>query len=220
MSKRIGVFLVILLVGTLGAALGKELKVEGRVLQFQTPPFRMTLPVECQLVHTSSVENRDENSRTRSYLFARWRKNLLEDLVVIQIADKTNPQAGPMSIPPLKPLSEKRLFSRGKLDRKGLEIDFLIQAMAWNPASASLRPLVEKGITIPSGWALQGQFLFPYYGENAVFVRYSKSVDSFGWKVSAEGESWEKGSISGSERKAVEMFEKMVLEMIDSLRVD
>ncbi len=220
MVRRFSVFWVILLGMLANSALGKELETKGRVVRFETPPFQVTLPVECQLVHRASVENRAENSRTRSYLLARWRQKQLQDLVIIQIADKTDPQAGPMIVPPLKPLSEKRLFSKGKLQRKGLEIDYLIQAMVWNPSSASLRILVDKGIAVPSSWVLQGQFLFPYYGEHAVFLRYSKSVDTFGWKVSDEGKNWERGSISGPEKKALETFEKTFFTMIDSIRVD
>jgi hypothetical protein len=218
--RRMWGFLLVFSALAAGSALGKELKVEGRVLQFETPPFRLMLPVECQLIHTSSVENKEENSRTRSYLLAHWKKNQAEEIVIIQIADKTDPRAGPMVVPPLKPLSEKRLFSKGKRKRTGLEIDYLIQAMAWNPASSSLRPLKEKGVIVPSSWVLQGQFLFPYYGDHAVLVRYSKDVNSFGWKVSQEGKNWERESISGNERKTLEVFEKMFLEVIDSLRID
>lgn len=220
MFRRMGILLLVFPALIAGSAVGKELVVEGNVLRFETPPLALTLPVECQLVHTSSVENPAENSRTRSYLLARWIKKQLEDLVIVQIADKTNPQAGPMIVPPLKPLSEKRLFSKGKLQRKGLEVDYLIQAMAWNPSSASLRPLLEKGIHVPSNWALQGQLLFPYYGEHAVFIRYSRDVNAFGWKVSGDGKRWERESISGSEKRALAEFEKRLLEMIESIRID
>lgn len=218
--RRMGGLLLVFSALAAGSAVGKELKVEGRVLQFETPPFRLTLPVECQLIHASSVENKEENSRTRSYLLARWKKNQAEEIVIIQIADKTDPRAEAMVIPPLKPLSEKRLFSKGKRNRMGLEIDYLIQGIAWNPASSSLRPLKGKGVIVPSGWVLQGQFLFPYQGDHAVFVRYSKDVNSFGWKVSQEGKSWERESISGIERKTLVAFERMFLEVIDSLRID
>ena len=32
-------------------------------------------------------------------------------MLIVQIADKTNPQAGPMTVPPLKPYTEKRVYS-------------------------------------------------------------------------------------------------------------
>jgi hypothetical protein len=91
--------------------------------------------------------------------------------------------------------------------------------MAWNPNAPSLQSLVKKGIVISAHWALQGQFLFVYQGEHAVFVRYSKDVNAFGMKVSERGEDWGKGSISGSERRVYEAFQKMFMEMINSIQI-
>jgi hypothetical protein len=78
---------------------------------------------------------------------------------------------------------------------------------------------VKKEIVIPSHWALQGQFLFVYQGEHAVFVRYSKDVHSFGLKISEERKGWEKGSISGNEKRVYETFQKAFMEMIDSIKL-
>ena len=165
------------------------------------------------------MENKEENSLTRTSLFIKAKNKQAEDILIVQIADKTNPQAGPMTIPPLKPLTEKRLFSKGKMDKKGLEVHYLLQAMVWNPDASSLRPVLAKGIAVPSHWVLQGQFLFPYYDENAVFIRYSKDANSFGFGVSQEGKSWEKNSISGNEKKVYEIFQKTFMGMMDSIRI-
>ena len=140
-------------------------------------------------------------------------------MLILQIADKTNPQAGPMTATPLKPYTEKRLYSKGKVKKGELEVDYLIQLMAWNPDAPSLQPIVKKGLIIPSRWALQGQFLFLYQGEHAVFFRYSKDINSFGIKVSEKGDDWGKGSISGNEKKVYETFQKSFMEMIDSIQI-
>jgi hypothetical protein len=78
---------------------------------------------------------------------------------------------------------------------------------------------VKKGFTIPSRWAIQGQFLFNYAGEHVVLGRYSKDVNTFGLKVSETGENWNKGSISGNEQKVYEVFRKSFLEMVDSIQI-
>jgi hypothetical protein len=74
-------------------------------------------------------------------------------------------------------------------------------------------------MSIPSHWALQGQVLFQPRLEQAVFLRYSKDVHSFGLKVSDEGKPWDKESAAGNEKKVYESFQKPVLEMVDSLRI-
>ncbi len=93
-----------------------------------------------------------------------------------------------MTTPPLKPFTEKRMYLKDRIKRGELRGDYLIQLMAWNPDAPSLQPIVKKGIMIPSRWALQGQFLFLYQGEHAVFIRYAKNVNSFGLKISEKGE--------------------------------
>jgi len=98
-------------------------------------------------------------------------------------------------------------------------MDYLIQLMAWNPDAPSLQPIVKKGLIIPSRWALQGQFLFLYQGEHAVFFRYSKDINSFGIKVSEKGDDWGKGLISGNEKRVYEIFQKTYIEMMDSIQI-
>ena len=218
--KKIGIFLFSLSLIASGAAFGaaKELEIRGKKLISQRPAFALTLPSEFRLVHSSSVENRSENSLTRTFVFVKEKKQV-EEMMIIQVADKTNPQAGPMTVPPLKPYTDKRMYMKGKTKKKEVEIDYLVQLMAWNPEAPSLQPLIKKGITLPSHWALQGQILFVSDFEHGVFIRYSKDVNSFGFKVSAEGEDWNKGSISGNQKTAFEAFQKIFTEMMDSLQI-
>jgi hypothetical protein len=91
--------------------------------------------------------------------------------------------------------------------------------MAWNPDAPSLQPIVKKGLVIPSRWVLQGQFLFLYQGDHAVFFRYSKDVNSFGIRVSEKEDDWGKRSISGNEKKVYETFEKTFMEMMGSIQI-
>ena len=42
-------------------------------------------------------------------------------------------------------------------------------------------------------------------------------VNSFGLKVSEEGEKWDKDSISGGEKQAYEIFKESFLQMINSV---
>jgi hypothetical protein len=177
------------------------------------------LPSQFELVHSSSHENPGENSRTRAYFLIKAKGKTVEEMLILQIADKTNPQAGPITTPPLKPYTEERMYARNKVEKEGLTIDTLVQLMAWNPEAPSLKPLVKKGLITPHQWALQGQLLFNYRGEHAVLVRYSKDITSFGMKVSEEGKKWGKQSISGNEKKVLDAFEKTFSGMIDSVRV-
>ena len=186
-------FYLIIATGAVVNAAQRDLEVKGKKLTSQKPPFTLTLPSDFNLIHSFSQENPGESSLTRAYFFIKTKGKQVEEMLILQIADKTNPQAGPMTAAPLKPYTEKRLYSKGKVKRGELEVDTLIQLMAWNPDASSLQPIVKKGFIIPSSWALQGQFLFLYLGEHAVFFRYSKSVNSFGMKVSEKGEDWEKG---------------------------
>ena len=97
-------------------------------------------------------------------------------MLILQIADRTGPQVGPMTVPPLRPYAEKRMFLKDRVRKGELTIDYLIQLMAWNPDAPSLQPMVKKGIIIPSHRALQGQIQFIYQGEHAVSIRYSKDA--------------------------------------------
>ncbi|MBP1700084.1 MAG: hypothetical protein H6Q41_5272 [Deltaproteobacteria bacterium] len=212
-------FYLIIATGAVVNAAQKDLEVKGKKLTSQKPPFTLTLPSDFNLIHSFSQENPGESSLTRAYFFIKTKGKQVEEMLILQVADKTNPQAGPMTAAPLKPYTEKRLYSKGKVKRGELEMDTLIQLMAWNPDASSLQPIVKKGFVIPSSWALQGQFLFLYLGEHAVFFRYSKSVNSFGMKVSEKGEDWEKGRISENEKKIYETFQKSFKEMIDSVQI-
>jgi hypothetical protein len=212
-------FCFILATGAVAIAAQRDLEIQGKKLVSQKPPIALTLPSEFSLVHSFSHENPRENSLTRVYLLVKTKGKQVEEMLILQIADRTNPQAGPMTVTPLKPYTEKRLYSKGKVKRGELEVDHLIQLMAWNPDAPSLQPVLKKGLILPSHWALQGQFLFPFQGEHAVFFRYSKDVNSFGIKVSEKGEDWEKGIMSGNEKRVYETFQKMFLEMVESIQI-
>ncbi len=209
----------LLITGITACAPKKDLELEGRKLISQKPPFTVTLPSDFNLVHSFSHENPGESSSTRVYFFVKSKEKQVEEMFILQIADKTNPQAEPMTAPPLKAYTEKRLYSKGKVKKDQAEVDYLTQLMATNPDAPSLQPIITKGFVIPAHWALQGQFLFLYLGENAVFGRYSRAIDSFGTKVSDKGETWEKGTISGNEKKVYETFQKAFMEMIDSIQL-
>jgi hypothetical protein len=220
--KKIIILLIglILIAWSIAPADGKDLEIQGKKLISQKPPFTLMLPSESQLFHSYSHENPAESSLTRVYFVVKDRKNKqIEEMFIVQIADKTNPQAGPIVAPPLKAYTDKRMYLKDKKKKGELVIDYLIQLMAWNPDAPSLQPIVKKGIVIQNLWALQGQSLFIYQGEHAVFIRYSKAANAFGFKVSEEGDKWNRESISGNEKKTYEAFQKSFIGVIDSIRV-
>jgi hypothetical protein len=210
--------LVIWIWATLSLA-AQDLETKGKQLISQKPPFTFILPSEFRLIHSFSQEYPEENSATRVYLLTKERNKQVEEMLIVQVADRTNPQAEPMQAPSLKPYTEKRMYLKDKKKKGALQVDFLLQLMAWNPDASSLQPIKKKGITIPSHWAMQGQFLFNYLGEHAVLVRYSRDVNTFGLKVSETGKNWERGSISGNEQRVYEVFRKGFLEMVDSIQI-
>jgi len=197
----------------------KDLEIKGKQLISQNPPFTLLLPSEFRLIHSSSSPNPTENSLTRAYFLVKTEAKQVEEMLIVQIADRTNPEAGPITASPPKPYTEKRTYLREKRKKRELEIDYLIQLMAWNPDAPSLQPIRKRGMIIPHHWAMQGQSLFVYYGEHAVLLRYSKDVNTFGLKVSEKGEDWEKRSISGNEKKVHDLFQKSVMEMLDSIQI-
>ena len=219
------IFIIILLLGfiliTWSFAISgvRDLEIKGRQLILQKPPFTFTLPSEFLLIHSFSHENPSENSLTRGYFLIKEKNKQVEEMLILQIGDRTNPQAEPIRTPPLKPYVEKRMYLRDKKKKGALEVDYLIQLMAWNPDASSLQPIRKKGVNIPSRWAMQGQFLFNYLGEHVVLVRYSRDVNAFGLKVSETGENWNKGSIAGDEQRVYDIFRKAFLEMLDSIQV-
>ena len=198
----------------------KGLEVQGKKIISHKPPFTLMLPSEFNLMHSSSVEYPKENSLTRSYFLIKEKDKQVEEMFIVQIADRTNPQAEPMSAPPLRPDSEKRTHLKGKIKKGDLAVDSMIQFIRWNPDAPSLQSIVKKSVAIPSHWAIQGQFLFVFQGEHAVFIRYSKDVHSFGLKISEEGKDWERDSISGNEKKSYETFQKICMEMIHSMIIE
>jgi len=203
----------------IAGAAQKDVEVEGKKLVSSRPAFTLTLPSEFNLIHSFSHENPGESSLTRVFFLVKSREKQVEEMLILQIADRTNPQAGPITAPSLKPYTDKRMYSKGKVKKGEIEVTYLTQLMAWNPDAPSLQPIVKKGFVIPSRWALQGQFLFRYQGENAVFCRYSRTIDSFGIKVSDKGNAWEKELISGNEKRVCENFQKFLMEMIDSIQI-
>jgi hypothetical protein len=219
--KKIFVILIsfVLVLGALNTAIAKELEIQEKQLISQRPSFTLALPSVFNLVHSFSHENPGESSLTRVYFLVKTKGKQIEEMIILQIADKTNPQAGPMSVTPLKPYIEKRSYLKGKMKKGEIEVDYLIQLMAWNPDAPSLQPIVKKGIVIPPHLALQGQVQFIYQGEHAVSIRYSKDVNSFGMKVSEKGDDWEKGLISGHEKRVYETFRKTFMEMINSIQI-
>jgi hypothetical protein len=220
MKRFASIILFILVTASLVFGAGKDLEVRDRTLTSKKPPFVVALPSDLQWVHSSSVEHPSESSLTRTDYFIRDQKKQIDEMLIVQIAAKTNPQAGPMAIPPLKPFSEKRMVAKGKIKRGDVEVEFLIQLMAWNPDAPSLQPILKKGWNLPAQWAIQTQILFQPDLEQAVFLRYSKDTRSFGLKVSAEGTRWDKESISGNEKKVCEAFQKTVSGIMDSLRIE
>ena len=219
--KKIFIALVAFLFVTCTTTLAapKDFQIQGKKLVSLKPPFTCSLPSEFQLVHSTSVENPKESSLTRAYFLIKEKSKRVEEMLIIQVADKTNPQAAPMTVPPLKPYTEKKLYLRDNVKKGELRVDYLVQLMAWNPEAPSLQPIVKNGVLIPSQWALQGQFLFLYLGEHAVSCRYSKDILSFGLKVSEKGDDWNKDSLKGNEMKICGTFKKTFMEIIDSIRV-
>lgn len=210
---------LLLIIGITACTSKKDLELEGKKLVSRKPPVTLVLPSEFNLVHSFSHENPGENSLTRVYFLVKAKEKQVEEMLILQIADKTNPQAEPMTAAPLKPYAEERMYSKGRFKKGSLESDYLIQLMTWNPDAPSLQPIMKKGFILPSHWALQGQFLFLFQGEHAVFFRYSKDVNSFGIKVSEKGEDWEKGIMSGNEKKIYETFQKTFMELMDSIQI-
>lgn len=220
MKKILMILAGFVLIGWQGEAIArKDLEVQGKKLVSLKPPFTMSLPSEYRLYHFLSHDNPGESSLTRVYFYFKTKEKKAEEMFIVQVSDKTNPQAAPMTAPPLKPYAEQRMYSKSKVKKGDLEIEFLTQLMAWNPDAPSLQPILKKGISIPHHWALQGQFLFLYLGEHGVFVRFSRDVNTFGMKVSGEGKDWNKDGLSGNEKKVYETFEKNFMEMVNSIRI-
>ena len=219
MKNRTTPWLVLLVLTACSRATPEKfLEIQGKSLISRKPPFTLVSPSPFEFINFSSVDHPNENSLTRTYLWITRKENQAEEILVVQIADRTNPQAEPITAPPLKPGTDKTVCLMGQ-DKKGnFEINHMIQLIVWNPDSSILKPIKNRGLSIPSRWAFQGQILFIYQGEHAVFIRYSKDVNAFGFKVSEKEKDWEKGSISGNEKKVYEAFRKSFMEMVDSIQ--
>jgi hypothetical protein len=220
MKKLIIVPIILLLLGFSVTVFSEEdLKVQQEQLISRRPPFFLTLPPELRIVHSSSFQYPGQHSLTRTYFLVKKRKKAVEELFIVEIGDRTNRESGPITVSPLKPYSEKRMYVKDKLKKGELTADYMIQLMVWNPKAPSLQPLVKKGIVIPEQWALQGQFLFVYGMDYAVLIRYSRRIDSLGLKVSNNGRKWEREFLSGNEKKVYEAFRKGFMNMISSIDV-
>jgi hypothetical protein len=215
----VALFFLIVVTGTTADAAQTDLEIQGRRFVSQKPPFTLTLPSELGLVYSFSHENPGENSLTHVYFLAKTKGKQIEEMLILQIADRTGPPVGPMTVPALRPYTEKRMFLKDRVRRGELTIDYLIQLMTWNPEAPSLQPLLKRGIVIPPHWALQGQFQFLCQAEHAVSIRYSRDVNSFGMKVSDAADGWGRSSILGNEKKVYEIFRRSFLEMIDTIRI-
>ncbi len=214
--KIINHFIILLFLGAfLSGCAGVGVGIKEGQLVSQKPPFRLTVGSEFRLV--DSFEHPGENSNTRAYIYIKERDKQIEEMLILQVADRTNPEAGPITAPSLRPYAEKNMYLKEKIRRGEVEGDYLIQIMGWNPKASSLQAIVEKGFIIPSHLALQGQFQFIYQKEHAVSIRYSKDVNSFGLKVSEEGQNWVKNSISGSEKQTYEIFKESFLKMVNGI---
>lgn len=220
-TKKLFLPLLVLMLTTWtpAVAVQRDIEVQGKRLVSQEPHFTLTLPSELNLVDSFSHENPERNSLTRVYFLIKPKGKQVEEMLILQIADRTNSQAGPITAPPLKPYTERRSYLKGMMKKGKLEMNYLIQLMAWNPDAPSLQPLIKIGFTIPRHWAVQGQFLFLFQGEHAVLFRYSKDASSFGVKTSAKSGDWEKGAISRNEKKVYETFQKAFMEMMDSIQI-
>ena len=109
--NRISLTLFAVVMGaSLAFGAAKDFDIQGRILISTNPPFRITLPSDLQWIHATSVEYPAENSLTRTYFLVREKKKQIEEMLIVQVADRTDPQAGPMVVPPLKPFSEKKMY--------------------------------------------------------------------------------------------------------------
>jgi hypothetical protein len=118
--RKILILLMVLLFLSCGPATKeKDLEIDGRKLISRKPPFTLTFPTEFQLAHSSTVEYPNESSQTRSYFFIIEKEKQIEEMLIIQIADKTNPQAEAMTAPPLKPETTKKSIQMERSKKVG-----------------------------------------------------------------------------------------------------
>ena len=195
----------------------RELEVHEVKLTLRQPALQLTLPSPFLLVHSLSQDRPRQSSRTRVFLLVNEKKKKVEELLLLQVAERTNPQAEPITAPALSPSSEETLYFRTRMKKEGRDLDLLIQLMALNPEAKLLEPVRQKGFSVPSHLALQGQSLFVYDLDHAVFLWYSKDIHTLGFRVSDQEDRWKRAKLSGNEKKAVDTFQKCFMSMVDSI---
>lgn len=206
------VFLGILLAGCSASIV----EVKKDQLISSKPSFSLFLPAEFKLMN--SFETPGESSTTRAYIYIKEKDKQVEEMLILQIATRTNPQAGPMTTPPLTPYTKERVYEMDKTKKGKLELDYLIQSMVWNAKASFLEPIIQQGLVIPTHLTLQGQIQFLYQTKYAISIRYSRDVNSFSLKVSSDTKKWNKDSISGNEEQAVKIFKESFIKMMDSVK--
>ena len=215
--KTIPYLILILFLGIfLSGCSASIVQVQKDRLVSSKPPFNLILPVEFKLMN--SFENQGDSSVTRAYIYIREKDKRVEEMLILQIAGRTDPKAESMTAPPLKPYGEETTYGMDKIKKGDLEIDYLIQSMVWNPMAPSLQPIIQQGLLIPSVMAIQGQIQFIYQKEYTISFRYSKDANSFGLKVSGDSKKWNKDSISGNEKQALEIFKETFMKMMESIK--
>ena len=215
--KTIPYFIVVMFLGIFLAGCSASIvEVKKDQLISSKPSFSLLLPAEFKLMN--SLETPGENSVSRAYIYIREEDKQVEEMLILQIATRTNSQAGPMTAPPLNPYTEERAYEMDKTKKGSLELDYLIQWMIWNAKASFFEPIIRQGLMIPTHMALQGQIQFLYQEKYAVSVRYSRDVNSFSLKVSGDTKRWNKDSISGNEEQALKLFKETFMKMMDSVK--
>ena len=219
-SSLLSLVTVLILVTSIPASgANKEPRLDGKRLVSQKPAFTLALPSSLRLMHSSTSRFPEQSSLTRSYVCMSERNKQVEELLIFQVAERTDPQAEPITVPPLRPSADERMYSKGRIKKERRDVDFMVQLMAWNPLAPSLQPIRKAGFTIPSHLALQGQILFVYDIDHAVLVWYSRDVHSFGLNVSEREASWKKGSMGRTENNVLDQFQETMTEMMNSIRI-
>ena len=215
--KTIPYFVLTLFVGVfLAGCSASNVEVKKDQLISSKPSFNLLLPVEFKLMN--SIEIPGENSATRAYIYIKEKDKQVEEMLILQIATRTNRGAGPMTAPPLRSYTEDRVYEMDKTKKGELELAYLVQSMVWNTKASFFEPIIQRGLVIPAHLALQGQIQFLYQTKYAVSVRYSRDINSFSLKVSGDTEKWNKDSISGNEEQALKIFKGTFMKMIDSVK--
>jgi len=180
------------------------------------PSFSLFLPAGFKLMN--SFEAPGESSATRTYIYIKEKDKQVEEMLILQIATRTNSQAGPMTAPPLTPYTEERVYAMDKTTKGKLELAYLIQSMVWNAKASFFEPIIQQGLIIPTHLTVQGQIQFLYQTEYAVSIRYSRDVNSFSLRVSGDTKKWNKDAISGNEEQALKIFKETFMKMMDSVK--